>query len=143
MVLGPGDATAVIAIAVYAVATTVRYTDHAMRGVDPATIEAAVSFGATPFQSFWKVRLPLARAGLLLGLNQTILMCVGMVVITALVGSQGLELETLDAIARVEPGRGMLAGLAISALAIIIDRYMGAIAHRMSGTDHRVGRNQT
>lgn len=143
MVLGPGDATAVIAIAVYSVATTVRYTDHAMRGVDPATIEAAVSFGATPFQSFWKVRLPLARAGLLLGLNQTILMCVGMVVITALVGSQGLELETLDAIARVEPGRGMLAGLAISALAIIIDRYMGAIAHRMSGTDHRVGRNQT
>ena len=134
MLLGPGDATSVIAIAAYSVATTVRYTDHAIRSVDPATVEAAVSFGATPFQIFWKVRLPLARAGLMLGLNQTILMCVGMVVITALVGSQGLELETVDAIARVEPGRGLLAGLAISALAIIIDRYVSAVAQTLSGS---------
>lgn len=141
MLLGPGDATAVIAIAAYSVATTIRYTDHAMRSVDPSTVEAAVSFGATPLQSFWKIRLPLARAGLLLGLNQTILMCVGMVVITALVGSQGLELETVDAIARVEPGRGLLAGLAISALAIIIDRYMGAIAQKMGGATPRLAQH--
>ncbi|TIW03834.1 MAG: ABC transporter permease subunit [Mesorhizobium sp.] len=132
MLLGPGDATAVIAIALYSVATTVRYTDHAIRNVDPTTIEAAVAFGATPLQTFWKVRLPLARPGLMLGLNQTILMCVGMVVITALVGSQGLELETVDAIARVEPGRGLLAGLAISALAIILDRYVGAVAEKLN-----------
>lgn len=140
MLLGPGDATSVIAIAAYSVATTVRYTDHAIRSVDPATVEAAVSFGATPFQIFWKVRLPLARAGLMLGLNQTILMCVGMVVITALVGSQGLELETVDAIARVEPGRGMLAGLAISALAIIIDRYVSAFAQTLSGVEKKITR---
>ncbi|RAZ89395.1 ABC transporter permease [Mesorhizobium hawassense] len=132
MLLGPGDATAVIAIALYSVATTVRYTDHAIRNVDPATIEAAVAFGATPLQTFWKVRLPLARPGLMLGLNQTILMCVGMVVITALVGSQGLELETVDAIARVEAGRGLVAGLAISALAIILDRYVGAVAQSLN-----------
>lgn len=132
MLLGPGDATAVIAIALYSVATTVRYTDHAIRNVDPTAIEAAVAFGATPLQTFWKVRLPLARPGLMLGLNQTILMCVGMVVITALVGSQGLELETVDAIARVEPGRGLLAGLAISALAIILDRYVGAVAEKLN-----------
>lgn len=128
MLLGPGEATAVIAIGLYSVATTIRYTDHALSNVDPATLEAALAFGATPLQSFWKVRLPLARLGLLLGLNQTILMSVGMVVITALVGTQGLELETVDAIARVEAGRGLLAGLAISALAIIIDRYVGAVA---------------
>ena len=133
VLLGPGEATAVIAIALYSVATTIRYTDHALRNIDPTTLEAAVAFGATPWQSFWKVRLPLARLGLLLGLNQTILMCVGMVVITALVGTQGLELETVDAIARVEAGRGLLAGLAISALAIIIDRYVGAIAQGAGG----------
>ena len=133
MLMGPGDAAAVIAIALFSMATTVRYTDHAMRNVDPTTIEAAVAFGATPLQTFWKVRLPLARPGLMLGLNQTILMCVGMVVITALVGTQGLELETLDAIARVEAGRGLLAGLAISALAIIIDRYVGAFAQKLDG----------
>jgi len=132
MLFGPGDVSAVFAIAVYSVATTIRYTDHALSAVDRDTIEAASSFGATPLQAFMKVRLPLAWPGLLLGLNQTIMMSVGMVVITSLVGTQGLELEVLDAIARVEAGRSLIAGLAISALAIVIDRFVGAFASQAS-----------
>jgi glycine betaine/proline transport system permease protein len=127
MLFGPGDVSGVFAIAMYSVATSIRYTDHALRGVDRNIIEAASSFGATPFQIFMKVRLPLAWPGLLLGLNQTVMMSVGMVVITSLVGTQGLELETLDAIARVDAGRGLVAGLAISALAIVIDRFIEAL----------------
>ena len=130
MLFGPGDVSAVFAIAMYSIATTVRYTDHALRAVDRNTIEAASMFGATPFQTFLKVSLPLAWPGLVLGLNQTIMMSVGMVVITSLVGTQGLEQETLDAIARVEAGRALIAGLTISALAIIIDRFFGAFASR-------------
>ncbi len=130
MLFGPGDVTAIFAIAMYAVATTIRYTDHALRNVDQNVVEAASAFGATPFQTFVKVRLPLAWPGLLLGLNQTIMMAVGMVVITSLVGTQGMELEVLDAIARVEAGRSLVAGLAISALAIVIDRFIGTLATR-------------
>ena len=43
------------------------------------------------------VQLPIARPYLLLGLNQTVIMAFGMLVITALVGTRGLEANTLKA----------------------------------------------
>jgi len=128
MLLGPGDVSGVFAIALYAMATTIRYVSHALKQVDKAVLEAADMFGASYWQSLLKVRLPLAWPGLLLALNQTLMMAVGMVVITSLIGTRGLELETIDAIARVEAGRSLIAGLTISALAILIDRVLGAFA---------------
>ncbi|MFT3671572.1 ABC transporter permease [Aestuariivirga sp.] len=128
MLLGPGDVAGVFAIAIYAMATTIRYVSHALKEVDRSVLEAADMFGASYWQTFIKVRLPLAWPGLLLALNQTLMMAVGMVVITSLIGTRGLELETIDAIARVEAGRSLVAGLAISALAILIDRFLTAAA---------------
>lgn len=130
MLLGPGDVSGMLAIAIYAMATTIRYVSHALKEIDPAFLEAADIFGARPWQTFFKVRLPLAWPGLILALNQTLMMAVGMVVITALIGSRGLELETIDAIAKVEAGRSLMAGLTISALAILIDRFLNAAARR-------------
>lgn len=132
MLLGPGDVSGVFAIALYSVATTIRYVSHALKEVDKAVLEAADMFGATYWQSLLKVRMPLAWPGLLLALNQTLMMAVGMVVITSLIGTRGLELETIEAIARVEAGRSLVAGLTISALAILIDRLLSAAADTCS-----------
>ncbi|MDR7127274.1 ABC transporter permease subunit [Pseudotabrizicola sp. 4114] len=130
MLLGPGDVSGMLAIAIYAMATTIRYVSHALKEVDGAILEAADIFGASPWQTFCKVRMPLAWPGLVLALNQTLMMAVGMVVITVLIGSRGLELETIEAIAKVEAGRSLVAGLTISALAILIDRFLNAAATR-------------
>lgn len=133
MLLGPGDVAGVFAIAMYAMATTIRYVSHALSHVDKSVLEASDMFGANFWQTFFKVRLPLAWPGMLLALNQTLMMAVGMVVITALIGTRGLELETIEAIAKVQPGRSLVAGLTISALAIMIDRLMnGAAAHYLT-----------
>lgn len=132
MLLGPGDVSGVLAIAIYSMATTIRYVSHALKEVDSGVLEAADMFGATPTQTFFKVRLPLAWPGLLLALNQTLMMAVGMVVITSLIGTRGLELETIEAIAKVQPGRSLVAGLAICALAILIDRLLSAAADACS-----------
>lgn len=132
MLLGPGDVSGVLAIAIYSMATTIRYISHALKEVDPGVLEAADMFGATPWQTFFKVRLPFAWPGLLLALNQTLMMAVGMVVITSLIGTRGLELETIEAIAKVQPGRSLVAGLAICALAILIDRLLSAAADACS-----------
>lgn len=137
MLLGPGDVSGVLAIAIYSMATTIRYVSHALKEVDPGVLEAADIFGATPWQTFFKVRLPLAWPGLLLALNQTLMMAVGMVVITSLIGTRGLELETIEAIAKVQPGRSLVAGLAICALAILIDRLLSAAADAYSPVKSR------
>ncbi|MDO1583349.1 ABC transporter permease [Rhizobium oryzicola] len=140
MLLGPGDVSGVLAIAIYAMATTIRYVSHALKEVDPGVLEAADMFGATPGQAFFKVRLPLAWPGLLLALNQTLMMAVGMVVITSLIGTRGLELETIEAIAKVQPGRSLVAGLAICAVAILIDRLLTAAAVSCSPSKSRTHR---
>lgn len=132
MLLGPGDVSGLLAIAIYSMATTIRYVSHALKEVDKGVLEAADMFGASYWQTFFKVRLPLAWPGLLLALNQTLMMAVGMVVITSLIGTRGLELETIEAIAKVQAGRSLVAGLAICALAILIDRILNAAAQSCS-----------
>lgn len=123
VLFGPGNIAAVFAIASYVFATIVRYTDNALRSVSHSLQEAAVISGATAWQELVLVRLPVALPSIVLGLNQAILLGISMVVVTALVGSTGLERETLVALSRVDPGRGMTAGLILSLLAITIDRF--------------------
>jgi len=123
VLFGPGNIASVFAIATYVFATIVRYTDNALRSVSHSLEEAAVISGATGWQELVLVRLPVALPSIMLGLNQAILLGISMVVVTALVGSTGLERETLAALSRVDPGRGMTAGLILSLMAIIIDRF--------------------
>ncbi len=75
-----------------------------------------------------KVRLPMAVPMILLGLNQTILLALSMLVITALVGTRDLGQEVYIALAKADVGRGVVSGLAVAAIAIIADRLIGAAA---------------
>ncbi|WP_040604917.1 ABC transporter permease [Sagittula stellata] len=132
MLLGPGDVSAVLAIAAYVVGAVIRYCDHALRSAPDSLIEAVRSTGATEAQVFRIVRLPFAVPGLLLGLNQAIMLGISMVVVTALVGTRGLEQETITALARVDPGRGLVAGAMVCLIAITIDRLLAAVARKAS-----------
>jgi glycine betaine/proline transport system permease protein len=62
----------------------------------------------------------------MLGLNQTLMMALSMLVISALVGTRGLEQETLEALSYFDTGKGLIAGLAVAGIAIIVDRLVNA-----------------
>lgn len=87
--------------------------------------------GCSPRQRLVFVQIPHALPELMLGLNQTLLMAFGMLVITSLVGTRGLEQEALVAVSKAKVGEGLISGLGISLLSIVADRLIGHGARRL------------
>lgn len=131
MLFRVGDFTAMVAVVAYSIAPVIRYTVHGLRSVDPRLIEAGIANGCTPWQILTKIRLKLAMPEMMLGLNQTIMLAISMLVITALVGTRDLGQEVYIALAKADTGRGIVAGLAIAFIAIIADRLLTAGSERV------------
>jgi glycine betaine/proline transport system permease protein len=124
-----GPAAAVVSTMVYAIPPAIRITALGIRGVATNTVEAAASMGATRRQMLSKVQLPLARRMLLLGVNQTILFALSMVVIAGLIGGGGLGAVVTSGI-YTNPALAILGGIAIVIMAMALDRSTEAIAAR-------------
>ncbi|MCB8945930.1 MAG: ABC transporter permease subunit [Ardenticatenaceae bacterium] len=120
----------VIAAILYSLPPVVRLTSLGIRQVDDVMLESAVSFGATSWQKLLKVEVPLALPSIMLGINQTIMMVLAMVIIAGFVGAAGLGFEVVFGFTNDNLGRSVEAGLAIVLLAIVIDRITQAWAQR-------------
>lgn len=125
-----GPASAAIATMIYAIPLAIRLTAHGIRGVPQTTVEASRSLGATESQSLRKVRLPMARRTIILGINQTMMAALAMVTIAALVNAPGLGQTVMHALRRLNVGASFNGGLAIVVLAIVLDRAATAAGNR-------------
>ena len=112
----------VIASVLYAIPVVIRLVANGLRSVPPAAVEAAAAFGASRAQVLAKVKVPLARDSIMLGVNQGIIMVLAVVVIGGLVGSGALGDMIARGLQRNEFGEGVVASLAILALGIALDR---------------------
>jgi glycine betaine/proline transport system permease protein len=124
MVFLVGEFTALIAVVMYAIVPSIRYSEHGIRSVPADVVEAARSFGATRAQLLRQVQLPLALPEIMLGLNQTIMMGLSMVIVAALVGARGLGQEVMVALVWADTGRGVVSGLSVALIAIVTDRII-------------------
>lgn len=127
MLFQVGDFTALLAIVAYAIVPMIRYTEFGLRNVAPTLIDAGVSCGLSAWQLFWQVRLPLAIPQILVGINQTVLYALGMLVIAALVGTTGLGQAIYVALGVANAGDGIIAGLGMALIAMTIDRTLQAV----------------
>jgi glycine betaine/proline transport system permease protein len=121
----------VIASVLYAMVPGIRITALGIRQVPSESIEASQTFGATPRQTMFGVRLPLAAPTIMAAVNQVIMMVLAMVIIAGLVGGGALGFATINAVTRAETGNGFEVGLAIVVLAMILDRLTQAWAERL------------
>lgn len=128
MLFRVGDFSAMVAVFLYALAPAVRYAAHGVREVPPELVEAGLVSGCTRRQILWRIKLPLAAPHLLLGLNQTIMLALSMLVITALVGTRDLGQEVYIALTKANAGKGIVAGLSVAFIAITADRIVTALA---------------
>lgn len=117
-----GPVPGAVATIIFAMPPVVRLTSLGIRQVPKEVIEASRSFGATSGQTLFKVQIPLAMPTILAGLNQTILLSLSMVVISAMIGSGGLGDVVLKGITQMKIGMGFEGGLAVVILAMVLDR---------------------
>ena len=102
----------------------VRLTVLGLRGVPEAVREAATAFGAGKWYVLTRVDLPLAAPSIRTGVNQTVMLSLGMVVVASLVGAKGLGEVVLESLQYARFGTGILAGFCILFCAIILDRIV-------------------
>ncbi len=133
ILLGIDIPPAVFATLTLAVAPPIRAIATGLGQVDEHLVEAARAYGATRAQLLVKVKLPLAIAPVMLGINQCIMMSLSMVVIASLIGASGLGSEILQALSSLDAGQGFVASFGIFVLAVLLDRMTRAAAERLPG----------
>jgi glycine betaine/proline transport system permease protein len=121
---GIGMVPGLIATVIFVLPAPIRMTHLGISSTPMPLLEAATAFGATKRQVLWKVELPYAFPQIMVGLNQTIMLSLSMVVIAALVGANGLGVPVVRALNSVNTALGFESGLVIVVVAIMLDRML-------------------
>lgn len=132
MLFSLGRVPAIIATIVYGIPPMLRLTTLAFKQLPKDLLELGQASGASPRAILFKIELPTATPTLLVGLNQCILLSLAMVVLAGLVGAGGLGAEVTRGLTRMEMGLGLRAGLAIVAVALLLDRLSRGALQRHS-----------
>ena len=125
---GIGATSAAVAVIIYALPPSVRLTNLGIRQVPATMVEAAQSFGSGPLQMLFKVKLPQALPSIMLGVNQTIMMALGLAVLAVFIGGGGLGEQVWKALTRLKVGWAFEGGICIVFMAVILDRLSYAIS---------------
>ena len=142
LLFGIGKVPAAIATVVYALPPMVRLTSLGIQQVPHSAIEAGQMFGATKRQILARIQLPLALPSIIAGINQTVMMALGIVVIATLVGAGGLGQEIMQTVRQLSPGRGLVVSLAVVSVAFVLDRVSLALVRNPGSTQHKFSRQQ-
>ena len=121
---GLGVVPGLIATIVFSIAAPIRLTYLGIFQVPKELVEAGRSFGCSNRQLLWRIELPAAASSIAAGITQCIMLSLSMVVISALVGANGLGRPVVRALNTVDIASGFEAGLAIVLLAIVLDRLL-------------------
>jgi glycine betaine/proline transport system permease protein len=132
VLFGVGDHAAVIITMVVAVPPMILLTLLGLRGVSPEVIEAGRMSGCNNWQLMFNVLIPTARRDILIGVNQVIMVCFSMAVISAFIGAKGLGFNLLLALNQLNIGLALEAGLCISLIAILLDKMSLAWANKQT-----------
>ncbi|MYJ87500.1 MAG: ABC transporter permease subunit [Rhodobacteraceae bacterium] len=124
MLFGVNDVAVIGAVVLFAAVPLTRYTIEGLRNVDPQIIEASQMSGATKYQTLFKARLPMAIPTIMVGVNQSVMFSLFMVIIAAFIGTQDLGQEMQRALSFTDVGKGLVLGLIVSFIGLMVDHLI-------------------
>ena len=131
MLFGVTDTSVLIAVIVYATIPATRYTIEGLRSVPPALHDAASMSGVTRLQRLLKIEFPLAFPHIMLGINQTVVFALFMVIIGAFIGTEDLGQYILKALSDLKGGgKGLILGLCVAFIGLAVDNLIRTWANK-------------
>jgi glycine betaine/proline transport system permease protein len=121
-----GPTAGAIATTIYAIPPMVLMTTLGLKKVSHEVVEAGKMSGCTRMQMLFRVYIPSARTEILVGVNQVIMLCLAMVVLTAFIGMPGLGGKLLAMMNSFKLGRSFEIGVTIVLVAVMLDRMSKA-----------------
>lgn len=126
MLFKVGDVAAITAVVIYAMIPIVRYTTFGLRNVPGEIVEAGITSGCNRRQLLWNIRMPLALPEIMLGINQTIMFALFMVIIAAFIGTKDIGQEIFRALTFNDAGKGLVLGLCVASMGLTADQLITA-----------------
>jgi len=131
MLFGVTDTSVLIAIVVYATIPAARYTVEGLRSVPDALQDAVSMSGVNRIQRFFSLELPLSFPHMALGINQTVVFALAMVIIGALIGTDDLGQLILKSLSdRAGVGNGLVLGFCVAFIGLAIDQILRTWANQ-------------
>ena len=125
MLFGVTDTSVLIAVIVYATIPATRYTVEGLTSVPQALQDAGSMSGVNHIQRWVKIEMPLAFPHIMLGLNQTVVFALFMVIIGAMIGTDDLGQFILKALSDKQGiGNGLLLGLCVAFIGLAVDHLI-------------------
>jgi len=125
MLFGVTDTSVLIAVIVYATIPATRYTVEGLRSVPPELHDAGSMSGVNRFQRWVSIELPLAFPHMMLGINQTVVFALFMVIIGAMIGTDDLGQFILKALSDKNGiGNGLTLGLCVAFIGLAVDQIL-------------------
>lgn len=131
MLFGVTDTSVLIAVIVYATIPATRYTIEGLRSVPPSLQDLGLMSGTTWYQRFANIDLPLALPHIMLGINQTVIFALFMVIIGAMIGTDDLGQYILKALSDKNGiGNGLMLGLCVAFMGLAVDHVIQTWAEK-------------
>jgi len=131
MLFGVTDTSVLIAVIIYATIPATRYTVEGLRSVPPALHDAGSMSGVTRLQRLFKIEYPLAFPHIMLGINQTVVFALFMVIIGAMIGTEDLGQYILKALSDLKGGgKGLILGLCVAFIGLAVDNLIRTWAEK-------------
>jgi glycine betaine/proline transport system permease protein len=134
--LGYGPTTAMCATTLVAIPPALRLTAHGIKMTPNQFRELGQAVGMKPSRVVFSILIPFAFPSIMAGINQSLMLAFGMVVIAGIVGSGGLGQSVYDAVRTLQIDQAINAGIAIVVLSIVLDRFSQRLGNVRLGGRH-------
>ncbi len=126
-ILHTGDPPTIVALVVLGIPPILLNTYTGIRGIDPATIDAAKGMGMTTWQIITRVQAPLVMAVIAAGVRTSAVQIVATATLASIIGAGGYGLYIVDGLHNFDNTEILAGAIPVALLAMIIEVFMSRL----------------